>query len=124
VGARYAAAAPLLRMLLAGVLFTACALVLDTYFLNQLRRPGLLSLLSVGQVAVVAGLGVLLIPRFAASGAAASLTLAEILGALSYACWHLRASGSTVRDLVVLNDADRQALRRHADLLLSRRRDG
>jgi len=124
LGARYDAAAPLLRVLLPGVLFSACALVLDTYFLNQLRRPGLLSILSVVQVAIVAGLGVLLIPHFAAPGAATSLALAQILGVLAYACWHLRASDSTLSDLVVLNDADRQALRHHTGLLLSQRPDG
>lgn len=123
LGERYEDSAPLLRLLLPGVLFSACALILDTYFLNQLRRPGLLSLLWAVQAVLVAGLGMLLIPPLASTGAAASLTAGEVLGALTYARWHLRASGSTVRDLVVLNDADLQAFRRQTGVLMARRRD-
>jgi len=123
LGARFDAAAPLLRVLLPGVMFSACALVLDAYFLNQLRRPGLLSMFCVVQALLVVVLGLLLIPRFEAMGAAASLTLAQILGAIGYAVWHLRSSSSIARDLVLLGDGDRQAFRRQTVLLVSRRRE-
>ncbi len=117
LGAQYRAAVPLLRVLLPGVLFSACALILDTYFLNQLRRPGLLSLLCAVQAVTVGGLGILLIPHFAATGAAASLTIAEILGGLAYGIWHMRTSGSTLRDLVGMNGDDLRSFRDQASLL-------
>lgn len=124
LGREYGAAAPLLRVLLPGALFSACALVLDTYFLNQLRRPGLLSLLCGAQAIVVAILGAMLVPHFSSMGAAVSLTLAQCLGALAYALWHRRLSGTTLRDLVAPRATDLTAFRRQTGVLLSRRHDG
>lgn len=123
LGREFDEAAPVLRLLLPGALFSACALILDTFFLNQLLRPGLLSWLCALQAVVVASLGMLLVPSFGITGAAVSLTVTEILGALAYAVWHLRVTDSRVRDLVVLNDGDLRAFRRQTGLLFARRRE-
>ena len=122
LGQAYDDAVDACRVLLLGVAFSACALLLDAYFLNQLRRPGLLSILAGFQVVLVTGLGVLLIPALGVLGAAASLVLTQVIGTLAYVWCHLRLSTSRPRDLLVLTRGDIQAFRRELHLIFSRRR--
>lgn len=123
LGERYAAAAPVCQLLFPGVLFLTCALLLDAFFLNQLGRPGTLSLLAGAEVAVVVAFGLVLIPAWGANGAAVSLTLTEALGTLVYIRWHISVTGTRLRELVVADRDDvRDVMRRSIGGLARARR--
>ena len=106
VGPEYEAAAEALALLCIGLPAIAVAMMLGPFFLCQLRRPGLLSALAWGNVALVLGLGVVLIPRYAASGAAAAIALAQVIGTLVAAGFYVTAVGTPVQALVVPRVAD------------------
>jgi len=117
---RYQAAVPVIQVLLPGAVFSACALLLDAFFLNQLHRPGLLSALAGIQVLLCVGLGVLLIPGWGLAGAAMSLVITQVLGTLLYARWHLKCTGSRVRDLISITRSDVRTAQRGFRRLRSR----
>jgi O-antigen/teichoic acid export membrane protein len=79
-GAKYDGSAPVFRILFIG---TACMVVptlLVPYFLGQLRRPGLLSLLAWINVGINTVLALLLVPRGAELGAAVALVGTQVIG--------------------------------------------
>lgn len=65
---RYRSAVPVIQILLPGAVFSACALLLDAFFLNQLHRPGLLSALAGLQVLLVVVLGIAVDPGMGTCG--------------------------------------------------------
>jgi O-antigen/teichoic acid export membrane protein len=87
-GARYTAAAPLFLALLPAVLFdlVTSALCLLAFPLN---RPRVLALADWLRVGVLGGAGGLLIPPYAAWGAAGARFLSRVAGA-GYTLWALR----------------------------------
>jgi O-antigen/teichoic acid export membrane protein len=91
LGANYVSSGTVTAMLLLGLPFASALLLLDPYFVNTLQRPGLASWLSALQVAIVAGLSLLIIPGFGSLGAAASLVLAQAFG-LAVALYVLKRS--------------------------------
>lgn len=111
-GEDYAGAVSVCRLMFPGVLFLTCTLLLDAFFLNQLGRPGQLSVLACAQVVLVFILALVLIPRWGPNGAAISLTLTELAGAAVYLRWHVAETGTKLRDLVAEPDDFRQAARR------------
>jgi O-antigen/teichoic acid export membrane protein len=79
-GGPYAGAVPVFRILILGSAVMVLPMLLAPFFLAQLRRPGLLSLLSGLSVAVSSLLSWVLIPGGGAAGAALALALTQVLG--------------------------------------------
>jgi len=79
-GRPYAGAVPVFRILIVGSAVMVLPMLLAPFFLAQLRRPGLLSLLSGLSVVVSGLLSWALIPLGGAAGAALALALTQVLG--------------------------------------------
>jgi O-antigen/teichoic acid export membrane protein len=118
LGERYAASADVCRVLLPGVAFMGAALLLDTYFLNQLRRPGLLSIVAWVNALISLTLAFLFIPSMAEKGAGLALVSTQIIGAAIYFALYLRLSGARFAQLFCLNNKDLTALREQAGTIL------
>ncbi len=98
-GEAYAKAAAPFRLLLAGAVAMSLPPLLVPYFLVQLRRPGLLSVLAWVNVLISVALAVVLVPRYAAFGAALSLSLTQIVGTLIVIAIYLRAARTSASDV-------------------------
>src|SRR5882724_12793852 len=70
LGSAYAQAVGVTQVLLVGSAFVALSLLLDAFFINQLHRPGLVSIVVWFKFLVGLILALLLIPKFGARGAA------------------------------------------------------
>jgi O-antigen/teichoic acid export membrane protein len=117
-GEEYARAIPVCRVLLCGTAMTAAGLFIGTYFLTQLRRPGVLSIIAIGNALVNLLLAVLFIPRLAEVGAALSMSLAQIMGALIAFALYLRISRTRVVELIFISDQDVMILRKQVGAML------
>jgi O-antigen/teichoic acid export membrane protein len=123
LGQKYAASADVCRVLLPGVAFMGAALLLDTYFLNQLRRPGLLSIVAWVNALVSLTLALLFIPALSERGAGLALVLTQTFGALLYFVLYLRLSRARPAQLFCINRKDLKALSEQAGAILARRGD-
>ena len=121
LGQKYAASAEVCRLLLPGVAFMGAALLLDTYFLNQLHRPGLLSIVAWVNALISLALALLFIPSLAERGAAIGLVLTQVVGALIYFALYLRLSGARLTEMFLIRSDDLQLLRQQVGAMLSRR---
>lgn len=72
------------QILLVGAAFTVFPSCLDEYFVNQLHRPDLASILAWISVALGLTLAVIFIPAYAEEGAAGRSFVLSILGSLVY----------------------------------------
>lgn len=118
LGTAYTDAIPVGRVLLLGVAFMSIPLLLDAYFLNQLHRPGLVSILAWVNVLIGLSLAAFLIPPHAAEGAAWALLLTQILSAAIYLCIYLRMTGTSVAQLIWIHSMDVTLIRQQAGALL------
>jgi O-antigen/teichoic acid export membrane protein len=123
LGQKYAASAEVCRVLLPGVAFMGAALLLDTYFLNQLRRPGMLSIVAWANVLICLTLALLLIPALAERGAALALVLTQIIGGGVYFTLYLGLSRARPAQLFCIHRKDLAALRGQVGTILRGRRD-
>ncbi len=111
LGPAYANAVEVMRLLLAGAAFAAISLLLDTFFINHLHRPGLVSLIVWLKVVIGLALAVLWIPKFGAYGAAGAMAFTQIVGAAVYVALYLRVSGSKLSELMFIHSHDVTLLR-------------
>jgi O-antigen/teichoic acid export membrane protein len=88
------------------VAFAGVSQLLDVYFVNQLHRPGLASILAWISVALGLSLAVLLIPTYAENGAAWAVACTGILGSLVYAGIYLFVTGTHLEDLLYIRKQD------------------
>ena len=95
-GHAYLAAANVLRVLLLGGIVMSPCLLLVPYFLGQLRRPGLLSILAWINVLINLALAVLLVPVLAEIGAAVALVLTQVVGTAIVFAFYLRAAQTSL----------------------------
>jgi len=109
LGERYRAAVPVILVLVPAALMMAVSLLLATFFLAQLGRPGLLSILALINVAMNGILSFALIPRYGAIGAALAVGLTQVVGTLIVILLYLRATGARPMDLLRINRGDRDA---------------
>jgi O-antigen/teichoic acid export membrane protein len=119
LGQKYAASAEVCRLLLPGVAFMGAALLLDTYFLNQLHRPGLLSIVAWVNALISLTLALLFIPALAERGAAIGLVLTQIIGALIYFALYLRLSRARLTEMFRIRGEDLQLLREQVGAMFS-----
>lgn len=106
LGSAYVEAIGVARFLFIGSAFVAISLLLDTFFVNQLHRPGVVSILAWLKFLCGVTLALLLIPRFGEKGAATAMALTQILGAAVYVSLYLRVTGSRISDLLYVRADD------------------
>jgi|GEM_PF-6266461 len=104
--------ASVLRVLLVGTPFLAGGMIVSSYFLGQLRRPGTLSFLSILNVAATCLLGLVLIPIWTELGAAAALAAQQCIGAVVILALYVRLTGASAGALVIMRAADARELLR------------
>jgi O-antigen/teichoic acid export membrane protein len=93
-------------------------LLLDTYFLNQLRRPGLLSILAWINALVSMTLALLLIPALAEKGAALALICTQVAGTIIYFTLYLRISRTRLAQLFIIDTDDLTLIRDQVGTML------
>ena len=118
LGQAYAGAIPAARILLLGTAFASLSLLLDAYFINQLHRPGLVSILAWGNVLAGLALALLMIPALAEKGAAWALSLTQIIGAVVYLVLYLRVSRTRLVQLAYLHGKDVLMIREQVGAML------
>jgi O-antigen/teichoic acid export membrane protein len=118
LGAAYSGAVPVARILLLGTAFASLSLLLDAYFINQLHRPGLVSILAWGNVLAGLALALLMIPALGERGAAWALSLTQILGAAVYLVIYLRVTRTPLARLAYLHNQDVLLLREQVGAML------
>jgi O-antigen/teichoic acid export membrane protein len=111
LGSAYVQTIGVAQILFVGSAFVAISLLLDTYFVNQLHRPGLVSILAWLKFLLGVTLAVALIPRYGVKGAAAAMALTQILGAAAYVYLYLRVSDSRFSNLIFIRAEDLALLR-------------
>lgn len=117
-GDKYMRAAQVCRILLFGTAVTAASLFVATYFLSQLRRPGVLSIIALGNALINLLLAMLFIPRLAEVGAALAMSLTQIMGALVALVLYLRISNTRVVELFAISNQDVSLLRQQVGEML------
>jgi O-antigen/teichoic acid export membrane protein len=120
LGDAYASAAQICRVLLLGVTFMSVSMLLDTYFINQLHRPGLVSVVN-GVNVLISLLAVTLISLGGAMGAAWTLVLTQIAGALFVLVLYLRMTRAPVTQLLLINRDDLNLIRAQVGAILWRK---
>jgi O-antigen/teichoic acid export membrane protein len=120
LGPTYRAAVPVVLALLPGAVVMSTALLLATFFLAQLGRPGLMSKLAGATLGVILLLSAALIPAFGPIGAALAVSGAQIFGTAIVVIMYLRATGSRFLELVTIDRQDRDLCRTQIFLLLRR----
>ncbi len=113
-GPRFDAAALPLRLLLPGIVVFATTGTFANYFILQLGRPLLVSVINVAMIAVQAGACFALIPRFGLAGAAAASSAAYVAGTVVNTVMFCRLSGLTAAALWIPRPSD---LRRFRDVV-------
>lgn len=111
LGETYIKTAHIFRLLLPGTALISIPVLLAPYFLSQLRRPGLLSILSWINTVANLILALLLIPRFAEAGAALALTISQILGTVVTLILYLRITRTPVKQLIYIDKEDVMIMR-------------
>ena len=109
LGPDYRQAVPIILILIPAALMMAVSLLLATFFLAQLGRPGLLSILALINVALIALASFVFIPRYGAMGAAFAVGITQIIGTSVVIVLYLRTTGGHPIDLLRINRGDRDA---------------
>ncbi|HEY6230086.1 MAG TPA: hypothetical protein VIW64_02370, partial [Pyrinomonadaceae bacterium] len=106
LGSAYVDAIAVAQVLFFGTAFAAVSLLLDTFFVNQLHRPGLVSILAWVKFLLGLTFSLLLIPSYGVKGAAASVALMQIIGAAIYVYLYVRVTKSGLQDLLYVRAQD------------------
>ena len=106
LGSAYLEAITVAQVLFFGSAFAAVSLLLDTFFVNQLHRPGVVSILAWVKFLLGLAFSLLLIPSFGVKGAAASVALMQIIGAAIYVYLYVRVTKSALKDLLYVRAHD------------------
>lgn len=110
-----------LRLLLPGIAVFATSGTFAGYFIFQLGRPAVVTVINVATIVAQAAACVVLVPRFGTAGAAAASTIAYVAGALANTIAFCRISGMPASALWVPRRADFRRLREIVRELLTRR---
>ena len=121
LGPKYRAAVPVILVLVPAALMMAVSLLLATFFLAHLGRPGLLSILAMSNVALIAVFSFVLIPRFGTMGAAFAVGATQIIGTVVVIILYLRFTGGRLAELVRISGDDREVFLRQLRLAMNLR---
>ena len=105
-GSKFDASAPIFRILFVGSVIAIVPTLLLPYFLGQLGRPGLLSLLAWLNVVINLSLAFWLIPGYAETGAAGALVATQFIGTALLFVLYLRYSGTGIRSAICVSRCD------------------
>ena len=108
LGPQYRPMIPVALALIPGALAMSTAYLLSTFFVAQLGRPGLMSILSSVTLGMVVLLSVILIPMYGPTGAGFAVAGAQIAGTIVVVIAYLRITGSRALDLMRITSADRE----------------
>lgn len=120
-GANFAPASLPLRLLLPGIVAFATAGTFASFFLFQVGRPSIVTVINVVMIVVQALACIAFVPRFGLAGAALSSTLTYLLGAAANTVWFCRLTGVSAFDVWVPRMADLRVLGRTFASLRPRR---
>lgn len=109
-----------LQLLLVGSAVQAVPLLVSTYFLAQLRRPGLLSLLASANAVLNIVVALFLIPGGAEAGAAAAVVVTQLLGTLAVFGLYLRLGRTDAISALLVRREDITVLRQQVRALVGR----
>jgi O-antigen/teichoic acid export membrane protein len=124
LGPQYTEAIQLARILLLGAVFAAVSLLLDAFFVNQLHRPGLVSVLSWFRLIVGLTLVAALVPGHGAKGIAAAIVFTQIVSTLVYITIYVKITRTRVANLLFIGSDDLELLKHQVYMLFRPRRDG
>ncbi|MDP2234589.1 MAG: oligosaccharide flippase family protein [Actinomycetota bacterium] len=105
-GSQFTGAIWYLTLLLPGVIVYAVCQPYSQFFSGQLGKPGITSNLSALMMILSAGLYMTLIPKMGATGAALGSTISYSSALLGYAWLMPRASGVTLREMLIPSRED------------------
>jgi O-antigen/teichoic acid export membrane protein len=97
-------------ILIIGVAFVSVAMMVSTYVLGHLGRPGLLSMLVGAYAEVCALLSLWLIPSWAERGASAAVACTQAAGTIVAVVLYLRITGANAKDGLLISWSDANLL--------------
>lgn len=109
-GSRFGPAATPLRLLLPGIVAFATAGTFASFFLFQVGRPSIVTIINVVMIVTQAVACILLVPRFGLAGAAFSSTVTYVLGAAVNTVWFCRITSYKASAVWLPTRADVQAI--------------
>jgi O-antigen/teichoic acid export membrane protein len=118
LGPQYMESIEVARILLTGAIFVAASLLLDTFYVNQLHRPGLVSILTWFKVLIGLTFAALLIPRHGGNGAAAAIALTQVVGTAAYLALYVRMTGTHLKELLFIDGEDLRLLKDQVVVIL------
>jgi O-antigen/teichoic acid export membrane protein len=111
-GARFAEAAPALRVLLPGIVVFASAGLYSPFFALQMGRPMVVVYISLIMIAIQTGTGVWLVPRIGLLGAATASTATYFTSAIFVTWYFCRLTKLSWTEVWVMRKEDVTSLRR------------
>jgi len=105
-GADYTPSIEPLRLLLPGIAGVSVASMLSIFFVGQLKRPGLLSLLAWLNVALNFVLCQVLIPQYEISGAALATSITCLIGMAIFLLLYRKMTGNALGALLLIRRSD------------------
>ncbi len=121
-GTRFSEAAAPLRWLLPGIVAFTSAGTFAAFFLFQIGRPLIVTVVNVAMIAVQVAGCVVLVPRMGMAGAALASSATYLVGASFNTWWFCRLSGYRPSAVWVVRRQDLRAFRNVLKDLLARRR--
>ncbi len=100
------------RILLIGAAFSSVATVLSIFFIGQLKRPELLSMMAWLNVCINVVLCLIFIPSWGLTGAAASTAATSLIGTFIAIVVYCRLTERPFRELLLLRSSDIQPILR------------
>jgi len=110
-GARFASAAAPLRILLPGIVAFSTAGTFAAFFIMQMGRPLIVSVVNLVMIAIQALMCIAFVPRLGMSGAALASTITYVSGALMNTWWFCRTTGVSPLEVWVVRRDDLEMIR-------------
>lgn len=120
LGPQYRATVPVVLALIPGAAVMSTPVLLSTFFVAQLGKPGLISILAGISLGIIVLLSAALIPANGPIGAALAVSGAQIIATVVVATIYVRTTGSRFLELVKIDRSDRDLFQRQVFLLLGR----
>jgi len=117
-GARFLSGALPLRILLPGIVAFATAGTFAAFFIVQLGKPQVVTVINVAMIGLQALACLVLVPRLGMAGAALASTLTYVAGASMNTIWFCRVTGVSPRDVWVIKPADVRIVWHEARMML------
>ncbi len=111
-GTRFREAATPLRILIPGIVAFSTAGTFAAFFILQVGRPLIISIVNIAMIVVQALMCFALVPRFGMSGAAFASTITYVAGALMNTAWFCRITRTAFWDVWIVRLDDIKAVRR------------